>query len=56
MGMPAVSYQEECWHCGICWMECLKRAVDITCPASFWQSLNMEAFCTLLEAKILVEG
>lgn len=34
--MPKVTYEEECWHCGICWMECPKRAIDITVPASFW--------------------
>jgi len=34
--MPEVAYEEECWHCGICWMECPKRAIDITYPASFW--------------------
>jgi adenylylsulfate reductase subunit B len=33
---PRVSYDEECWHCGICWMECPKRAIDITYPASNW--------------------
>ena len=36
MEMPKVAYKEECWHCGICWMECPKRAIDITYPASFW--------------------
>jgi adenylylsulfate reductase subunit B len=34
--MPKVAYEEECWHCGICWMECPKRCIDITFPASFW--------------------
>jgi adenylylsulfate reductase subunit B len=33
---PVVAYAEECWHCGICWMDCPKRAIDITIPASFW--------------------
>lgn len=31
---PKVAYEEECWHCGICWMECPKRAIDILLPAS----------------------
>lgn len=31
---PMVAYGDECWHCGICWMECPKRAIDITMPAS----------------------
>jgi len=34
--IPEVTYEEECWHCGICWMECPKRAIDILYPASFW--------------------
>ena len=34
--MPVVAYEEECWICGICWMECPKRAIDITYPASCW--------------------
>jgi adenylylsulfate reductase, subunit B len=35
-GLPVVSYPEECWFCGICWMECPKRAVDVRLPASLW--------------------
>jgi adenylylsulfate reductase subunit B len=31
--MPQVTYEEECWHCGICWAECSTRAIDITYPA-----------------------
>ena len=33
---PIVAYEDECWHCGICWMECPKRAIDIKLPASLW--------------------
>ena len=33
---PVVTYAEECWHCGICWLDCPKRAIDLTTPASFW--------------------
>jgi len=36
INMPVVAYEEECWHCGICWMECPKRAIDIIYPVSFW--------------------
>lgn len=32
--MPTVAYEEECWHCGICFMECPKRAIDVTLPVS----------------------
>ena len=34
--MPRVSYEEECWFCGVCWMECPKRAIELTYPVSFW--------------------
>jgi NAD-dependent dihydropyrimidine dehydrogenase PreA subunit len=33
---PVVTYEEECWMCGICWMDCPKRAIDIRLPASNW--------------------
>ena len=36
MDMPRVAYEEECGFCGICWMECPKRAIDIVYPVSFW--------------------
>lgn len=36
LNMPVVAYEEECWHCGICWMECPRRAIDIIYPVSFW--------------------
>ena len=34
--MPEIDYQFECAHCGICWLECPKRAIDLTLPASFY--------------------
>ena len=34
--MPEIKYKYECSHCGICWVECPKRAIDITLPASFY--------------------
>ena len=34
--IPKVRYAEECWFCGICWMDCPKRAIEIDIPASFW--------------------
>jgi len=36
LNMPGVTYIEECWFCGCCWMDCPKRAIDITYPASFF--------------------
>jgi NADPH-dependent glutamate synthase beta subunit-like oxidoreductase len=32
---PVVAYEEECAHCGVCFMECPKRAIDVTYPVSF---------------------
>jgi len=34
--IPEVTYPEDCWFCGVCWMECPKRAIDILYPACFW--------------------
>ena len=34
--MPRVAYEDECWHCGMCRVECPKQATDITHLASFW--------------------
>ena len=34
--MPEAKYTEECWFCGICWMECPKRCIEIKLPASLW--------------------
>jgi adenylylsulfate reductase subunit B len=34
--MPRVAYEEECAFCGVCWMECPKRAIDIVYPPSMW--------------------
>ena len=34
--MPVIAYEEECWFCGVCWMDCPKRAIDFIYPASLW--------------------
>ncbi len=34
--IPEITYPEDCWFCGVCWMECPKRAIDIQYPACFW--------------------
>lgn len=34
--MPVIAYPEECWHCGVCWAECPKRAIELVYPAAFW--------------------
>ena len=33
---PVVSYEEECWMCGCCWMDCPKRAIDVRYPAALY--------------------
>jgi adenylylsulfate reductase subunit B len=33
---PQVTYGEVCWHCGICYMECPKRAIEYIYPPSAW--------------------
>jgi adenylylsulfate reductase subunit B len=33
---PTIEYQFECAHCGVCWIECPKRAINLTLPASFF--------------------
>jgi NAD-dependent dihydropyrimidine dehydrogenase PreA subunit len=33
---PLIGHQFECSHCGICWVECPKRAIDLTLPAQFY--------------------
>jgi NAD-dependent dihydropyrimidine dehydrogenase PreA subunit len=33
---PVFTYEAECWLCGICWMDCGSRAIDIKLPASNW--------------------
>ena len=37
-GFPKVApgREGECWFCGICWMSCPKRAIEICLPASLW--------------------
>lgn len=34
--MPQVTYPEDCWFCGVCWLECPERAIDIIYPVCFW--------------------
>lgn len=28
-GQPTVAYPDECWHCGICELECAERAINV---------------------------
>lgn len=30
--VAVVLYPEECWHCGVCELECSEGAVDVTLP------------------------
>lgn len=36
INMPRVTYMPECWFCGVCMMECPRRAIDIRLPLSSW--------------------
>ncbi len=36
INMPRAEYTEVCWHCGICYMECPKRAMEYIFPPSMW--------------------
>ncbi len=33
---PIATYETECWHCGICFMDCPRRAIDVTLPVGLW--------------------
>lgn len=33
---PKITYEEDCWMCGVCWMECPKRVIDIKYPCSLY--------------------
>lgn len=35
-GYPELKYDGECWFCGICWMNCPKRCIELRLPASLW--------------------
>lgn len=30
--LPAVKYREECWHCGVCRLDCPCQAIQIVFP------------------------
>ncbi len=34
--MPKASHEEDCWYCGVCYMECPKRCIDVTWPVTLW--------------------
>ena len=35
-GIPVHAHDGECWFCGICWLNCPKRCIEIRLPASLW--------------------
>ncbi|MCC7326517.1 MAG: ferredoxin family protein [Burkholderiales bacterium] len=38
--LPIVAYPDECWHCGICSMECDEKALIHTLPPQCWNDIN----------------
>ena len=36
LDLPKVTYEEVCGYGGICFLECPKRAIDVTYPAEAW--------------------
>ncbi len=34
--LPYLAHHEECWHCGSCYFDCPKGAIDVTYPVSLW--------------------
>jgi NAD-dependent dihydropyrimidine dehydrogenase PreA subunit len=39
--IPYTAYPDECWHCGICRMECPENAIDLTLPPQCLLDLNV---------------
>ena len=40
--IPFVAYPGECWHCGICKMECSENAVQLTLPPQCYLDINKQ--------------
>ena len=39
--IPYIAYPDECWHCGICKMECpVEKAIELTLPPQCWLEIN----------------
>ena len=39
--LPYIAYPDECWHCGICKMECpVEKAIELTLPLRCWLDIN----------------
>jgi adenylylsulfate reductase subunit B len=38
--IPYAAYPDECWHCGICKLECPKDAIRISMPIMTWLDIN----------------
>ncbi len=45
--MPYIAYPEECWHCGICKLECSVNAIEHTLPPQCWLDINKRFISTL---------
>jgi len=38
--IPYIAYQNECWHCGVCKLECKENAIDHTIPLTCLTEAN----------------
>jgi len=40
LDIPRVAYADECWHCGVCKLECPANAIEFTLPPECWLEIN----------------
>ncbi|MBW1998947.1 MAG: ferredoxin family protein [Deltaproteobacteria bacterium] len=38
--IPYLAYPNECWHCGVCRMECPENAIELTLPPQCLSETN----------------
>lgn len=38
--IPYIAYPDECWHCGVCKLECPENAIHLTLPPECWLEIN----------------
>jgi adenylylsulfate reductase subunit B len=46
-GMPYLAYPDECWHCGICKLECPANALEHILPPRCWIDINKRFIANL---------
>jgi adenylylsulfate reductase subunit B len=48
--IPYIAYPDECWHCGVCKLECPEEAMIHTLPPQCWIDIN-KRFISMLGRK-----